>query len=168
MKRIFLILTFICSSIYSQEKTNFVHHLGAWLGASSGMGLSYRFKPTDWSIQFQFLPYYYEGDIFISGGICFQKYLVETENTSLLLYIGLGTIYSRYDIGYYNYESNSYLTDRIMETGIIQLGSGPGFELKIGRIVLCLNLGYAIYYFYLPKTEWIINFTGEIGGYYRF
>lgn len=163
----FLFLTLILAGFLYSETTNFVHHIGFWAGGTTGVGLSYRYKPSDWSIQFEFLPYYFKEDLFLSVGGSFQKYLVETDLTALLLYVGVSGLYNIYSSGYYDNNDN-WITERKI-IGIVNFGFGPGFELRIlDRFVVALNLGYGFFYQYQPSSEIIINFTAEGGIYYRF
>ncbi|MCX7820493.1 MAG: hypothetical protein N2258_02325 [Brevinematales bacterium] len=168
MRKILFFLLLLSGLIYSNEgKTDFVHHIGFWAGSTTGIGISYRYKPADWSIQFEFLPYYYKDTVFLSAGTSFQKYLVETEWSALLLYLGLSGIYNIYDYEYSESENNWKKERRVI--GSVNLGFGPGFELKLlDRFIVSLCIGYGIFYQFQPQNEVMINFTGEGGIYYRF
>lgn len=163
----FLFFTLMLTGFLYSESTNFVHHIGFWAGGTTSVGLSYRYKPSDWSIQFAFLPYYVKEDVFFSIGGSFQKYLVETDWTALLLYVGVSGLYNIYNSGYYDSDDNWKTERRVF--GSVNIGFGPGFELKIlDRFVVALNVGYGFFYQYQPSSEIIINFTAEGGIYYRF
>ncbi len=150
-------------SVFWWNKDKFYTLIGFWAGATTEMGLSYRYKPADWSVQFAFLPYYFKDDIFLSFGTSFQKYISETEWTAWFLYIGLSSIYSSYGEGYEGYYEGRGTT------GSVNLGIGPGFEVKVlDRFVLSICLGYALYYQYQPSIEPMVNFTAEGRFYYRF
>lgn len=161
-----LIVTFSFAEEESANQ-NLVNQIGVWAGVSTGQGLSYRYKPSDWSIQFQFLPYYYKEDCYFSLGLNFNKYLVEYRFTALYLYVGGSATYQGfldyiYDEDYYFIE-----TKRKYQT-TLTLGVGPGFELRFGRFVINLGAGYMGAFVVYPEFDMIVNFTMDLGVYYKF
>lgn len=169
MKKLVLIIIMFLIPIlnYAEEKVinsnkTYNHSIGAALGPTIGMGLSYRNWFTEkQAIQVTLLPFVSENEKKISLGFNYLKKLKQGKSTNLLLYAGYGYFYNQ-DNDQYNDSSKNISIDH-------NIGIGPGLEFKNGDIVLDLMIGYALY----NKNEnnkniLSLNFTGGFGIYYNF
>ena len=147
MRLLFLILLFYMSLIaVSQEiPETKKHQVGAHLGFTTGVGISYRYLPSKLGVQFTFIPVKYETNTFISMGLTGLYTLHETKYFKPFLYLG-----------------NHYvISENIAEYNI---GFGPG--ISVGSVVrFNFMIGYG---FYDVLYTFSLFPTAEIGVYYKF
>lgn len=169
------VLVLFCFVAYSQEsepvKTkNNGHHLGGYVGASSGYGLSYRYFRNIIGIQITTTPIVGSDNSNISVGGMLLFSLNKTNYTNLYGYVSHHQHYAmnessdEYSDYYYKHESWFSAT-----------GGGVGFELNVGdRVGFNWNLGYA---YYNSKDEysdnddqkdWRTFIDGGTGIFYKF
>jgi hypothetical protein len=121
------------------------HQVGGHLGATTGIGISYRYWPSKLGVQFTFVPVIYESNTFISLGLTGLFTLGETRYLKPFLYLG-----------------NHYVISE--NTAEYNIGFGPG--LSVGSVVrFNLMIGYGFY-----DVLYTFNLfpTAEIGVYYKF
>ena len=147
------------------------HSLGFGAGATTGLGLSYRYFPKKYGFQLNVAPYYrdYGKEAFISAGVTILCNLAENKTNALYAYFGNHFYYSSIPNGvdyvrdpltgqYVYSEPESVKTERINS------GLGFGFEFNTTKkVTLNLMAGYAQY-----NSFEQLFFTGEIALYYRF
>ncbi len=165
-----LLLFFLVSLSFSEEyiATNRVHHIGGWVGLSTGQGLSYRYRPSDWAIQFQFFPYYYNEEAYFTLGLNYNKYVSDIfSHISLFFYLGGSGVYQSYISNSYDLEDYVIKYHRVIQT-IITIGVGPGIEFNFSRIVLNICIGYRFGFQVYPLYSFSTSPTVELGGFYKF
>lgn len=140
--------------------------IGAAAGFSTGYGLSFRYWPANWGIQFTTAPYYTENDSQISLGATVLNTIKNDGRIKLFLYLGNHVLYEKWSD--YSYDGSN--SDPSKYTTWI-LGAGPGFEFIIlEKISFNLMFGVASYTEYSNNydTDWMLNMTAETGLYYKF
>lgn len=173
-KLFFVILMSAPLSLFGQdelfEQTNskeFKFGVGAAAGFSTGYGLSFRYWPGDWGIQFTTAPYYTKYDSRMSFGTTILRSVKDDDRIKLFVYAGNHILYEKW--GYY-YDYDIYTPDSSSSTTWI-LGAGPGFEFTILRkISFNMMFGIASYTEFNKNNEndWMLNMTVETGLYYKF
>ncbi len=154
MKKIFtsiLVLTFVISG-YSQEVTQptspkLKHHVGLHAGATTGLGLSYRYWPKRLGFQFTTAPAFGQNFSFVSLGLS-----------------GLYTFKDNENIDFYGYLGNHL----ILIDGNAQhnIGLGAGFKFEFVKVLnLNVQAGYGVYN---TTSDIYSSLTGEVGLYYNF
>ncbi|MGD2035611.1 MAG: hypothetical protein PVF73_11175 [Bacteroidales bacterium] len=148
---ILLAICFLPSMVSGQEddKESTKNEFGFHVGASTGIGLSYRRWISNQGIQLTFVPVMTDEIDFISGGLTLMHSFRNKRYFRFFGYLGNHIIY------------NTEFTDEYLHYNI---GLGPGFEFGT---VLRFNLmvGYGFY----NVTNDINMFPcGEIGLYYNF
>ncbi|MBP7497775.1 MAG: hypothetical protein KA792_08945 [Bacteroidales bacterium] len=162
-KNLFILLFCLCIATYTiaQIKDNETtiqskHFIGLGAGMTTGLGLSYRYLPSRFGLQVNFIPVIRENNNYVSVGFSGLLKLRQNKKTNLLLYLGNHYLYNESkDSGPINNESKN----------LWNIGLGPCFEFNI-RDVLTLNLmfGYGLYDITnKPET----NFAFESALYYK-
>ncbi len=175
MKKILFTLLISCYSgfiVFAQDKQEepvaYMHHVGAFGGAASGYGLSYRFFPGTFGFHVTTTPIFGSDHSHFSMGLEMLYSINKGRITHLYGYLANNYIY-RYDKWEnYSYSSSvpttSYQTSRDI-TNIS--GIGVGFEICAGqRVGFNFQMGYGFYYY--NKDDWNTGFDGGAGIYYKF
>jgi hypothetical protein len=164
MKKIcvfFAALVFL-SSAYGQDDQEFTsksNELGAHLGATTGIGMSYRHWFHRVGFQLTVLPIKTNDYTFISSGITGLFSLKETKYIRAYLYLGNHFLYQET----HNGDIMTSNTETTYEK-LLNVGFGPGFSF--GSIVgFNVMFGYG---FYDLLSSFKMFPTGEIGVYYKF
>lgn len=154
--RIFILSLLLVSSsfVYGQEEKNAAasqkNRIGLHAGVTTGIGLSYRYKPGKFALQLTGIPIFTgDGNTVLSGGLSGMYYLREARGADLFTYLGNHVFYNRQDELFYN------------------MGLGIGIDFHPWKEVLDISLqgGYGV-----------VNVNGdplsvptiEFGLYYRF
>lgn len=121
------------------------NEFGAHVGATTGIGLSFRHWFNRTGMQFTFVPYKSSYVEFYSVGLSGLYSLNRSEYVHVFGYLG----------------SHLLATNRDLN---VHIGAGPGFAF--GKIVTFnLQIGYGVYF---SEEDYQILPSGEIGLYYRF
>ena len=162
------------SQVPTEPEKQARHGIGAAAGFVTGYGLSYRFTPSNFGMQFNFAPYHSKDIDRYSMGITFMYKLIDNKSTNLYLYQGNHFYYNAEKLYYLDSTKNSQTTastpgktntieERIKEK-YFNNGIGVGIEIIIvKRIGFNIMAGYGAY-----KNFEELNFTGETGLYYKF
>jgi len=162
MKRI---LTFIAAVIFTAnlfgqqvEVINVKHNqeFGFHAGATTGMGLSYRYWPGKNGVQLTALPIKTDDYVFINLGLTALHTFHDSEYFRFFGYLGSSVSVNNDD--YFNDSDSS--TDK---TARVNIGIGPGFAFG-SRVRFNIMAGYG---FYDVTGEFNIYPTAEIGLYFR-
>jgi hypothetical protein len=147
------------SSIDMGSKKN--HYIGFNAGASTGLGLAYRYQNNKHSYQLALLPIMSERNAFVNIGGRYAYNFRQDEKTSFFGYIGHATTYvSRKDYNYIN-ELEYTRTDLSLITG-----AGFGTEINLNK-VLALNFALGIAHYFQSEPYNVVTLTGEIGLFYK-
>lgn len=146
------------------EKTEKVrkHSIGLGAGFTSGLGLTYRYMPSDIGVQLVAGGYKSENESLGSGGITFLYRLLATEKANFFTYYSNSVWYRQYSS--YNYYSSydpalgyyrSYYQDKEKTTW--NTGLGLGLEIlagnKVGFSFMLGWAGYDTFNLILPTAE---------------
>ncbi|MHB9028750.1 MAG: hypothetical protein ACYC9O_08275 [Candidatus Latescibacterota bacterium] len=178
MMKLFALFFIICLTpmvSYSQEnegniqaakkEKEYKHNIGASVGYIAGPGISYRYWINrTYGIQASLLPSYnkndYEKETKISFGVMGLRMIDETKLLNLFAYAG-----ARLQYRHSTFNVNDVRGDEFNEN-ILNIGGGPGIELKLNR--LGLNVMTGIRGMTNFKENQQINVTIESCLYYRF
>ena len=168
-KSILLFSCFIINlSLYSQAQElnlkpdKLKHSIGLGAGFATGYGLSYRYTPKNYGIQFNFAPFKNKETTRISAGVTFSYDLKDYKNTRLYLYQANHFYYNNETIQFYDI-NNVPITQKQKEN-YFNNGLGFGLEIMIlERLGLNFMTGYAFYDNFNG-----VNVTGEAAIYYKF
>lgn len=174
-----LLICFIYTDVLGEETETYPgaiynnnHALGVSAGATSGIGLSYRYWPGNSGLQLTFLPVIGANDGWISFGASYLNVLKKHRFASLYLSTGFHIIH---DYGSYEYwdwdpvtgNSSLIYTEEYNDT-YLSVGIGPGVEFHLWEVAgFNFMVGYGVYDL-LGIYGINTNFTGEIGFYYWF
>ncbi len=184
MKRflVSVVCFFLIGQSYGQDSIVVLkkHFIGLGAGTSTGLGMSYRYKPSKWAIQGNFFPFYkvkkdvnelYNNEYkntttFLSLGLSFYRYIKFDKNIDVFGYLGNHLlVYQEKTTNYFN--GQAYVEDNLNNRQYT-VGVGLGFDFKLGeRIVWSLSGGYGAYLKLYQKIT-TLQLTGETGLYYRF
>ena len=140
---------------FETKKNEFGFHAGA----STGIGLSYRYWPDKVGIQITALPVKNRGDAWISAGVTGLYSFYESRNLRFFGYAGSHMMYTKRSE--YSGSSSQYVD---VKSTKFNLGAGPGFGF--GTVIrLNIMVGYG---FYDLTGEFNMYPTGECGLYFRF
>lgn len=142
---------------YGDSEISRKHEFGFHAGATTGVGLSYRYWPGKAGIQLTALPIKTEDVTFINVGVTGLCRFYENHYFSFFGYLGSNlTTYDEYFDEYDSYETSD-------ETYKLNVGFGPGFGFG-SRVRFNVMAGYG---FYDVTGKFNIYPTGEIGLYFR-
>lgn len=165
----FLAILFICafltgSSLAQEgEVDNAKNEFGAHLGATTGIGLSYRHWFNKMGVQITAIPVKTDDMFFGSLGLSGLYSLKKTKYVRAYLYLGTHILSTDDYVSDYD-DNGNYLGDHSVRTTQLNVGCGPGFSF--GRVVAFnLQIGYGIYDI---TDRFNILPSGEIGVYYMF
>ena len=139
------------SSIDMGSKKN--HYIGFNAGASTGLGLAYRYQNNKHSYQFALLPIMSERNAFVNIGGRYAYNFKEVNKTRFFGYIG-------HSAGTSFYEYDDYA---------IRLVTGAGFGIEqdlTKNLSLNFGAGYAYYYYNFDDSK--LTLTAELGLFYKF
>ena len=140
-----LLICIIAHAEAQDEQRVRSQQIGAHIGLTTGMGISYRFWPAKLGIQATFIPVKTDTIQFISFGLTGLLTLSEKQHFKTFLYLG-NHLVSRNGHQEYN------------------IGFGPGFTVG-SKVRFNLIIGYG---FYDVSDTFNMLPTGEIGVYYKF
>jgi hypothetical protein len=174
IKRVLLIMALIGPiTLFSQESESgsgtsdqMKFGVGAAAGFSTGYGLSFRYWPTDWGVQFTTAPYISDNDSRVSVGVTALKSIKDDNRLRLFVYLGNHFMYEKWG----GYSWDGYTEDPHVNTTWI-IGVGPGFDFTIlNKVSFNLMFGIASYSESYSEYEnnWMLNMTAEAGLYYKF
>lgn len=139
-----LIFTLTLAAAQDDQKIR-NHQVGANLGFTTGMGISYRYWPSKLGVQTTFIPIKTDSLKFFSFGLTGLLTLTEKNHFKTFLYLGNHLVSSN---GHQEYN----------------IGFGPGFSVG-STVRFNLMIGYG--FFDVTDTFNMLP-TGEIGLYYKF
>ncbi|OFX62213.1 MAG: hypothetical protein A2046_00890 [Bacteroidetes bacterium GWA2_30_7] len=145
------------------------HSIGIGAGATTGLGISYRYFPKKLGFQFNFVPFYedYGSESFVSTGLTLLYNLKETEQSAFYAYFGNHYLHNTYgnNVNLFNNNSRYYDYDKPnLQYDFYNSGIGMGLEFSTKKqVTLNIMLGYAQY-----NTFERLFFTAEAALYYRF
>jgi hypothetical protein len=164
MKRISVLIVsvLITLGVFAQNSdttvTNYAHEFGFHAGATTAVGLSYRYWPGKFGLQITALPVKSSEETFISVGITGLCSFYNSRHIRFFGYFGNNLTVDNYKN--YDYYSSNYTNEYSTR---YNFGFGPGFGFGT-RVRINLMAGYG---FYDVFGEFNIYPTGEIGIYYR-
>ena len=157
----------LCASAQKMDdletfKTNQKYHaIGFNVGASTGLGLSYRYQFNKHSYQLTLLPIKGDRNSFINVGGRYAYNFRQDEKTTFFGYVGHATTYvSRKDFS--SIENSTYTTTNIS----LITGVGFGTEINLNK-VLALNFALGIAHYFQSEPYNVVSLTGEIGLFYK-
>lgn len=167
------------TNINAQEKEpvfeNSGNQIGAFVGGSSGYGLSYRYFKNKNGVQIATIPIFSKEEAHFSIGAEYLHSLYRVKRINLYSYVGYHFNYqknqSAYDdfsiIGPYNVEYDYYRDEKEMSASIF--GIGVGFELMAGNHVgFNWQFGYGFCYKSKTKEDWRTIVDAGFGIYFKF
>ena len=164
MKRI---VTFIAGSVLTLSlcgqqvevvKVNHSQEFGFHAGATTGVGLSYRFWPGKNGVQLTALPIKTDDYIFVNLGLTGLHTFYDSNYFRFFGYLGSSLAVNGGSLDTYADSDNTY-----DKTTKLNLGIGPGFAFG-SRVRFNIMAGYG---FYDVLGQFDIYPTGEIGLYFR-
>ncbi len=167
MKKLFALIISALSTtgIFAQMNDGNVlklaHEFGMHAGATTAVGISYRYWPTDFGVQLTALPIKTSNETWISLGITGLYSFHESRTVHFFGYFGNNLIidnHSSYTNPVYPYNTEYVNHSRY------NIGIGPGFAFGT-RVRFNIMAGYG---FYDVFGEFLIYPTGEIGLYFRY
>ncbi len=165
MKKNILIVFIFCSfsPLFSQQESepiyDYKNEFGINVGATSGLGLSYRHWFGNAGVQITALPVKTDDYALVSGGLSLLYSFHTAKYFRFYGYFGNHYIYTKSKENYFFSDSDKFTEDTRYNIGI-----GPGFAL--GKIVrFNIQFGYG-FYDVLGKQN--LMPTGEMGLYYNF
>ena len=163
---LFFVLFALVQNVDAQEKTlpEFKHSVGFDAGASNGYGLSYKYMPSKWGIQFNGFPVATPNEYHISIGVTALRSLYENQKIRFFTYLGNHLIFEKTD-SYYDYYSSPNNTYTKSTEWVI--GAGPGFEFYIAKRI-ALNFRFGVGYYHYGEEDWEIMPDGGFGIHFRF
>jgi hypothetical protein len=140
-----------------------IHEIGVHLGATTGMGLSYRYWPTKVGVQVTMLPIKTSDETMFNLGVTGLYSFYNSRLIRFFGYFGNNLVYEKYknddsSYGYYSDYSNSTSS----KSTKYNIGFGPGFSFGT-RIRVNIMAGYGLYDVF---NEFNVLPTGEIGLYF--
>ncbi|MBN2742355.1 MAG: hypothetical protein JXR39_00520 [Marinilabiliaceae bacterium] len=165
-----ILLSFGVCNLFGQTETaslpEFSKAIGFDGGASSGWGISYRYWPGKWGVQFNALPYVSPKTYHVSLGVTVLNTIFESNDIRFYLYYGNHLLMNKFEE--YNYFPNPPYeeVDYEEETRWIT-GIGPGFEYFFADR-LGFNVRFGLGYYYHTSSDWLINLDGGMGLFFRF
>lgn len=157
----------LTTGLFAQKNDTIVHRtheFGAHVGATTGIGLSYRYWPTKLGMQFTLLPIRNADITFISLGITGLYTFYDSEHVRFFGYVGNTLMVNNWrENDQYNPNTNTYTKGSYTHNTRYNAGFGPGFGFG-SRVRFNLMVGYG---FYDIGGEFNMLPTGEIGLYFR-
>ena len=170
MKTLILILSLSLSSaaIFAQNDSTSgkpvkSNEFGVHLGATTGMGFSYRHWVDNFGFQITELPIKDSYETFNSLGVSVLVSIMENDHLRVFAYWGNHFTHSKYTYDEYDI-TGTYSHSKTEITNKWHTGFGPGFEFGT-KVRFNLMAGYG---FYDILGELQMQPTGEIGIYYNF
>lgn len=171
MKRIitFLIAGLVTFSLFGQDNVvtlKRAHEFGFNAGATTGIGLSYRYWPNKTGFQITALPIKTEDETFINVGLAGLHTFYDSRLTRFFGYLGSSYVVEDYMVYEYVYNSGTGYYDEIVDNEHntkLNIGFGPGFAFG-SRVRINIMAGYG---FYDILGDFNIFPTGEIGLFFR-
>lgn len=178
MKRIILTSIFLLASVvaFAQENDEdskieiLNNEFGFNIGATTGIGFSYRHWGDRFGLQITALPYKFEEDQFISAAITGMFSLRRTKYIRTFLYWGNHVLSDTEYNEYYDYDSETGIYTYYGQDEVkTQFNSGFGIGFSLGRIVAFnVSVGYGAYDIFGGSDDFSLMPTGEIGLYWKF
>ncbi len=160
-------LVILCASaqkmddLETTETNQKYHSIGFNAGASTGLGLSYRYQFNKHSYQLTLLPIKGDRNTFINIGGRYAYNFRQDEKTTFFGYVGHATTFvSRKDYDYIE-ELEYTRKDISLITGV-----GFGTEINLNK-VLAFNFALGLAHYYQSEPYNVVSLTGEIGLFYK-
>jgi len=179
MKNYFVLLSFLtfCLATYSQDtpQKKSAHYFGIHAGTTTAYGLSYRYWPKRFGIEFTTLPTFKKINPLdkkminskISTGLSVLFKIKESKVVDLFTYVGGFSLFEKHHESYYIQDTHTteYLKKEKLD---INIGLGLGARFKFLEVLdFNLQLGYGIYKINQANNLYSLV-TGEVGLYYNF
>lgn len=179
MKKIFsllaviLMLSFCLHAQEKPEELNNGHHIGAFVGGSSGYGLSYRYFKNKIGIQISTIPIFSSDNTHFSVGSELLLSINRTEKTNFYTYLGYHYNYQNGNDSYQvisPFSSEIYYDYDEEVSNASVAGLGVGFELIAGhRVSFNWQLGYGFAYLnVVDDPRWKTILDVGFGMYFKF
>lgn len=173
---LFVLGVFLSVDVMAQENGEsinvFSNEFGFNVGASTGVGFSYRHWGDKFGIQATFLPFKDEENTFISGGLTAMFTLRRTNYVRTYLYWGNHVLSNSEQVDYEDYTYingqavHGYYSDSKVNT---RYNTGFGIGFSLGRVVAFnIAFGYGAYNLFSSYDDLSLLPTGEIGLYWKF
>jgi len=171
MKRVFtfLISALVSVSLFAQDNVvsaKRAHEFGFNAGATTGIGLSYRYWPNKTGFQITALPIKTDDETFINVGLAGLQTFYDSRLTRFFGYLGSSYVVEDDLVYEYVYNSGTGSYDEIStneHNTKLNIGFGPGFAFG-SRVRINIMAGYG---FYDILGDFNIFPTGEIGLFFR-
>jgi hypothetical protein len=168
---IILAFLFQCTQAIAQDKPEVridgPHQFGIHAGATTGLGLAYRYWPKKIGLQFTTVPVFYQGnDYYVSTGLMAMYKLKEAKTYNMFFYYGNHMIFqSNSYIMYDPYPAVTYSEHRTDEL-VWNTGMGLGFNIHFdSQFSMDLMMGYGLYDI---SNDIHTMLAGEVGFFYTF
>ena len=139
------------------------NEFGIHVGATTGIGLSYRYWPAKIGLQLTLVPIKTDNFMWISAGITGLYSFYDSKYIRFFGYLGNHLIIYNYEVTTYDYLTGKSI-ERTSENNTYNIGIGPGFGF--GKIV---RFNFMVGYGFYDISDKLNMFpSGEIGLYYRF
>jgi hypothetical protein len=144
-----------------------IHEIGAHLGATTGMGLSYRYWPTKVGVQVTMLPIKTSNETMLNLGVTGLYSIYNSRLIRFFGYFGNNIVYEKYkndDSSYSSYSGYGSYSGYSSSTKSTKynIGFGPGLSFGT-RVRVNIMAGYGLYDVF---NEFNVLPTGEIGLYF--
>jgi hypothetical protein len=162
MKRIFafLAIALFATGLFGQQveviTVNHPQEFGFHAGATTGIGLSYRYWPGKNGVQLTALPIKTSDEMYINVGLTALHTFHDSQYFRFFGYLGSSIVVDDYDL-------NDNESQNSNNHAKVNVGIGPGFAFGT-RVRFNIMAGYG---FYDVTGEFNIYPTGEIGLYFR-
>jgi hypothetical protein len=172
MKKIslFIIGTLITVGLFAQKNDSTLvirtQEFGIHAGATTGVGLSYRYWPKKFGIQVTMLPIKTDDQTFFSVGLTGLYSFYNSRVVRFFGYLGSNLTIDNHKNYYdYNYDpiTGEYSYNDIEKSTKCNMGFGPGFGFGT-RVRINIMAGYGFYDIF---GKFNIYPTGEVGLYFR-
>jgi hypothetical protein len=180
MKSILIALIGVCSALSSIGQIKSTtdpklffgepkgHGLGLVISSSNGKGLTYRYMPGRNGFHVSFFPASSQNSNYYSANVTGYHVIFGNEKNRLFLHTGLE--YNSSKDTYYSYVYPNGKKEINENISHVNVGVGPGYELKFGYFSLDVYLGYAMYIKSGNSTGngQYLNMSGGIGLFFNF
>lgn len=170
MKKIQLVIisTLLSLSLFAQKSDttgiNRKHEFGAHAGFTTGVGLSYRYWPSKFGVQFTLLPIKSDELTFVSVGATGLYSFYNSEYVRFFGYWGNNFTFNKEKYYSYSSSSQSSMSNSYYEQkSTYNMGFGPGFGFG-SRVRFNIMVGYGLYDI---LGEFLVYPTAEVGLYFR-
>lgn len=120
------------------------HYLGLRMGATTGLGFSYKYQKNKLGFQFSGIPLFLQDYQFYSVGGSFNYIIKDNQKTDFFTYLGVHSItFSEQYLGYNDQGQTVNIKDTYQ---LINVGLGLGFKFDfLGNLTYQFQGGYGVY-----------------------